>query len=203
MTTSGSQEVPADRQRTRRRDGCRIAVVGEIVYELGPDGRTLREVPYLEYAREAIGDVCPTPDALRERWLNPDLRRELEGRLEDDGVDLEELAAVFQLEACDPLDVLAHALFRTPVPTRQDRVDRLNDRHAGWLESLPAEARVILDLILRKFVDGEAPDVTDTGLLRVPPLSERGTFMELAQHFGGGAGLRATLAELRRRLYEP
>ena len=46
-------------------------------------------------------------------------------------------------------------------------------------------------------MDGEAPDVTDTGLLRVPPLSERGTFMELAQHFGGGAGLRATLAELR------
>lgn len=188
--------------RTRRRDGRRIAVVGEIVYELGPDGLALREIPYLEYAREAIGDYCPTLEALRERWLNPDLRKELEGRLEEDGVDLAELAAVFNLAECDPLDVLAHALFRTPVPSRQDRVARLHERHAAWLGGFPAEAREVLTLILAKFSNGEAPDVTDTGLLRVPPLSEQGTFMELAQPFGDGAGLRAALAELHRRLYE-
>jgi hypothetical protein len=98
--------------------------------------------------------------------------------------------------------VLSYALFRTPVPTRQDRVKRLAERHAAWLDTFSAEAREILDVIVRKFVDGEAPQVTDTGLLRVPPLSERGTFMELAQRFGGGAGLRSTLAELHRRLYE-
>jgi superfamily II DNA or RNA helicase len=196
-------EVPTGEARTRRRDGRRFVVVGEIVYELGPDGRTLREVPYLEYAREAIGDDCPTTEALRERWLKPDLRRELEGRLADDGVDLDELAAVFGLSDSDSLDVLAHALFRTPVPTRQERVARLRERHADWLGSFSAEAREVLDLILRKFEDGEAPDVSDTGLLRVPPLSDRGTFMELAGHFGGGSGLRATLAELRRRLFEP
>jgi superfamily II DNA or RNA helicase len=197
-----SLPMPSAEHRTRRRDGRRIAVVGEIVYELGPDGRTLREIPYVEYAREAIGGDCPTIEALRERWLNPDLRRELQGRLEDDGVDLSELAAVFNLGECDPLDVLAHALFRTPVPSRQDRVARLRERHADWLESFPAEAREMLDVILRKFCDGEAPEVTDTGLLRVPPLSERGTFMELAQRFGGGAGLRSALAELHHRLYE-
>jgi hypothetical protein len=197
-----SLPMPGAEHRTRRRDGRRLAVVGEIVYELGPDGRTLREIPYVEYAREAIGSDCPTLQALRERWLNPDLRRELQGRLEDDGVDLAELGAVFNLGECDPLDVLAHALFRTPVPSRQDRVARLRERHVAWLDGFPAEAREILDVILRKFCDGEAPEVTDTDLLRVPPLSERGTFMELAQRFGGGAGLRSALAELHRRLYE-
>jgi superfamily II DNA or RNA helicase len=194
--------MPGAEHRTRRRDGRRIAVVGEIVYELGPDGLTLREIPYVEYAREAIGGDCPTLEALRERWLNPDLRRDLQGRLEDDGVDLAELGAVFNLGECDPLDVLAHALFRTPVPSRQDRVARLHERHGDWLETFPAEAREILAVILRKFCDGEAPEVTDTGLLRVPPLSERGTFIELAQRFGGGSRLRAALAELHRRLYE-
>jgi type I restriction enzyme R subunit len=195
-------QMPTAERRTRRRDGRQIAVVGEVIYELGPDGRTLKKIPYLEYAREAIGNECPTLEALRERWLNPDLRGELEGLLDQDGVDLNELAAVFNLSDCDPLDVLSYALFRTPVPTRQDRVKRLAERHAAWLDTFSAEAREILDLIVRKFVDGEAPQVTDTGLLRVPPLSERGTFMELTQRFGGGAGLRSTLAELHRRLYE-
>ncbi len=195
-------EMPSAERRTRKRDGRQIAVVGEVIYELGPDGRTLKKIPYLEYAREAIGDECPTLEALHERWLNPDLRGELEGLLEQDGVDLAELAAVFNLSDCDPLDVLAHALFRTPVPTRQDRVKRLVEGHADWLGSFSPEAREILDVIVRKFMDGEAPEVTDTGLLKVPPLSERGTFLELAQRFGGGASLRSALAELHRRLYE-
>ena len=194
--------MPGAEHRTRRRDGRRIAVVGEIVYELGPDGRTLREIPYVEYAREAIGSDCPTLEALRERWLNPDLRRDLLDRRDDDGVDLAELGAVFNLGECDPFDVLAYALFRTPVPSRQERVARLRERHADWLASFPAEAREILDVILQKFCAGEAPEVTDPDLLRVPPLSERGTFMELAQRFGGGPGLRSALAELNRRLYE-
>ena len=139
--TPATVPMPGAERHTRRRDGRRIAVVGEIVYELGPDGLTLREIPYVEYAREAIGGDCPTLEALRERWLNPDLRRDLQGRLEDDGIDLPELAAVFNLGECDPLDVLAHALFRTPVPSRQDRVARLHERHADWLESFPAEGR--------------------------------------------------------------
>jgi hypothetical protein len=39
-------------------------------------------------------------------------------------------------------------------------------------------------------------------LLRVPPLNERGTFMELAGRFGGGQPLRQALAGLKRRLYK-
>jgi hypothetical protein len=65
----------------------------------------------------------------------------------------------------------------------------------------PVEARGTLETILEKYVAGEAPDVTDTQLLRVPPLSHRGTFLELARPFGSGQGLRAALAELRDLLY--
>lgn len=157
--------MPGTEHRTRRRDGRRISVVGDFVYELGPDGHTLREIPYVEYAREAIGSDCPTLEALRERWLNPDLRHELQGRLDDDGVDLAELGAVFNLGECDPLDVLAHALFRTPVPSRQDRVATMRQRHGDWLAGFPSGAREILDVIFRKFGDGEAPG-RDQGFAR-------------------------------------
>ena len=51
----------------------------------------------------------------------------------------------------------------------------------------PEDADVRLD----KYLADEAPDVSNTQLLRVPPLSERGTFVELVQAFGGGAALRA------------
>jgi len=197
-----SPTAPGGELRTRPRDGARIAVVGEFVYELGPDGRTLRQTPYLEYTKEAIGEDCSSLDNLRERWLRPELRTELQGRLADAGVELEELAAVFNLADRDLIDVVAHALFRQPVPTRRERIERLKERHLDWLNAFEPDAREVLDLIIEKYIAGEANDVTDTGLLKVPPLSQRGTFMELAQRFGNGAALRDALAELSRRLYQ-
>ena len=200
--TTDPLTAPGGERRTRPRDGARIAVVGEFVYELGPDGRTLRQTPYLEYTKEAIGEDCSSLDNLRERWLRPELRTELQGRLADAGVELEELAAVFNLADRDPIDVVAHALFRQPVPTRRERIERLKERHLDWLNAFEPDAREVLDLIIEKYIAGEANDVTDTGLLKVPPLSQRGTFMELAQRFGNGAALRDALAELSRRLYQ-
>jgi type I restriction enzyme R subunit len=161
----------------------------------------LREVPYLEYAREAIGHLCPDVEQLRQRWLQPETRAEVEELLGNAGVDLAELGAALNVPDSDPLDVLVRALFRQPVPTRRDRADRLRREHAAWLDTFAAPAREVLEVILDKYAVGDADDVADTGLLRVPPLSERGTFMELARRFGGGAALRQALAELKRRLY--
>lgn len=59
----------------------------------------------------------------------------------------------------------------------------------------------MLDTIIQKYVDGDASDVSDTELLKVPPLSEQGTFIELARHFGGGAAVRAALKKLQTLLY--
>ena len=202
LNKADSPTTPGGEPRTRPRDGVRIAVVGEFVYELGPDGRTLRQTPYLEYTKEAIGEDCSSLDDLRERWLRPELRTELQGRLADAGVELEELAAVFNLADRDPIDIVAHALFRQPVPTRRERIERLKERHLDWLIAFEPDAREVLDLIIEKYIEGEANDVTDTGLLKVPPLSQRGTFVELAQRFGNGAALRDALAELSRRLYQ-
>jgi hypothetical protein len=178
-----------------------IAVVGEVVYELGPDGVTLRQIPYLEYAREAIGHLCHDLEQLRQRWLHPQSRTELLELLDDAGVELGELGAALNVPDSDPLDVLARALFRTPVPTCQERAEWLRREHAAWLGSFPAPAREVLDAILDKYVLGEADDVSETGLFRVSPLSEWGTFMELAGRFGGGAALRQALAGLKHRLY--
>ena len=70
------------------------------------------------------------------------------------------------------------------------------------MNAFEPDAREVLDLIIEKYIEGEANDVTDTGLLKVPPLSHRGTFVELAQRFGNGAALRDALAELSRWLYQ-
>jgi type I restriction enzyme R subunit len=201
--TDGGATTPSTSAttRTRPRDGRKVRFVGEVVYELGPDGRTLRTLTYPDYTREALDGACADAVDLRRRWLRSELKAELLGRLEDSGIDLHELAAALGQTDVDPLDLVAHVLFGVMPPTRRDRAEHARQLGAEFFGRFPAEARETLETILEKYVAGEAPDVTDTQLLKVPPLSHRGTFLELARPFGGGNGLRAALAELRDLIY--
>jgi type I restriction enzyme R subunit len=85
--------------------------------------------------------------------------------------------------------------------TRRQRADRLQREHADFLARYQGLAREVLDTVLAKYAAGEAPDVSDVGLLQVPPLSKRGTPMELAQSFPPPGGVRAALKELQDLLY--
>ncbi|MBI3977805.1 MAG: DEAD/DEAH box helicase family protein [Chloroflexi bacterium] len=202
---SGDQEPAADRppiNLTRRSDGRRFRVIGEVVYELGPDGTTLlRHRSSREFVVAAVADLLTTPADLRARWLRREQREEICNRLDEGGVDLRALASAQGLPDADPFDLLLHFAFDLPVRTRADRVGRVHRDHAAFLNRHRGLAREVLKAILDKYVAGEIDDVGDSGLLHVPPLLERGTFVELARPFGGGAGVRAALAELHRLLY--
>lgn len=196
-------QVPPEggRELVRSRDGRVIRVVGEILWELGPDGQTLRQVSYREYARDALTEFAANPIELRARWLQKEYRAEIQERLAQEGVDLEALAESLELPEADPLDLLLHVAFGTPAPTRRERVERVRSAHPDFFAQFGGPARAILDTILEKYVAGEAPDVSDPELLKVPPLSEAGTFIELATRFGGGARVRGALRELNELLY--
>ncbi len=193
--------IPPEAKSVQTSSGRRFVVVGEILYELGPDGRTLRAVSYQNYTKDAIEALCATPAELRVRWLRQEQREEIKGRLIEEGIDLGKLAETLRLPDADPFDLLLHVAFGERPLTRRERADRLKREHAAFFEPYGPAAREILDTILEKYLAGEAEDVSDTGWLKVPPLSGKGTFVELAQRFGGGEQVRLALREMQTLLY--
>jgi len=186
--------------------GRSLSVRGEYIYELAPDGKTLRPLAnYAEYASDALASLRTTPSDLRQRWLHEEQREEILATLRDAGIDLRELARVLRQPEADPLDLLSHVTAGTPVQSRQARAERLRQRHAAFFDRFPPEVRAILEAILEKYVRGEVQeekDVNDLELLKVPPLSQQGTLMELVTRLGGGDRARAALQEMQRLLYE-
>jgi type I restriction enzyme R subunit len=176
-------------------------VAGEIVYELAPDGKTLRQVSLRDYTLAALQGMVQTEADLRAHWLVKEQRAEIVARLAEEGVDLQALAASQRLCDADPLDVLLYVAFGQAALTRRERAERVRHEHAEFFGRYNSAAREMLGTILQKYVDGDASDISDTELLKVPPLSEQGTFIELARHFGGGAAVRAALKELQALLY--
>ena len=184
------------------RSGRIIEVIGEYVYDLGPDGKTLiKRSSYRDYTAAALKDMIKTPADLRTRWLSKEQREALRDQLEEEGVDLPALAAALQHPDVDPLDLLLHVAFGQGMPTRNERVKRLYREHADFFSRYEPQARDMLNVILEKYIDGEAADISDTELFKVPPLGDQGTFMELAAPFGGGSNVRSTLKELQQLLY--
>jgi type I restriction enzyme R subunit len=186
---------------TRGRDGRLLKIVGEVLYELGPDGRTLRPLSYRQYTVDALHELVTSPGELQARWLRPEQRDEIRERLREEGVDLPVLAAALNLPDADPLDLLLHVAFGERPLTRRERADRVRRQRGDFFARHGPAAREILEAILQKYVAGEAQHVDDMDLLKVPPLVERGTFLELVRPFGGGNATRAALAELQKLLY--
>ncbi len=178
-----------------------LSVRGEVVYDLGPDGKTLRALSYRDYTRAALRGVAESPTELRARWLHPEQREELLERLYAEGVDIPTLAEALHQPEADPLDLLLHAAFGLPAHTRSEYARRLRQEHPEFFERYEPTARRILDAILDKYVSGETEEVGNTNLLKVPPLSEEGTFVELASRFGGGKKVREALGEMQQLLY--
>ncbi len=190
------QGVPVGKTRA----GNTLRVLGEILWELAPDGTTLRSLSVRDYTRQALAGL-DSPADLRARWLRPEQQAEIRELLAAEGVEIGALAEALRLTAADPFDVLVAAAWNTTVPTRADRVDRLRRERAAFLDAHGPKARAILDTILDKYVAGEAPNVADTTLLRTPPLDTQGTPIELMRLFGDGESFRRTLTELRDLLY--
>jgi len=188
------------------RDGRTLKVVGEVVYELGPDGTTLHRGTYRECAIATMNSLVRTPADLRARWLRDEQRAELLAHLGDEGVDLQELAYQQRLTDLDPLDLLLSLVFQEPFVTRAQRVERLRRDYAAFFTHYEKNllARAILDVILEKYIKGEAPEISDTELLRVISLADRHTLLELAQPFEDKATnttVRTVLKELQMLLY--
>ncbi len=186
--------------------GNRLAVIGEIVYELGADGRTLRRGSYREQTISTMRSLLSTAQDLRARWLIDTQREEILERLGEEGVDLGELAYSLRLMDVDPLDLLLHVVFGEPVITRAGRVERLRREHAAFFKRYENNllARAVLDVILDKYIRGEAPDVSDVRLLQVISLADQHTPYELARPFSDPANNRTVhtvLKELQTLLY--
>lgn len=63
------------------------------------------------------------------------------------------------------------------------------------------KARIVLLALLEKYADGGIEYIEDIDVLRVPPISELGTPLELIQAFGSREKYRDALGVLEKELY--
>jgi type I restriction enzyme R subunit len=180
-----------------------VEIAAHIVHELDANGKQLRVVKFTDYTAERVRSMFPSAADLRSKWTDAQERATIIELLEQHGILLEELIEASNQPDADPFDLLCNVAFSAPLHTRRERAERLRREKKDFFERYSEPARQVLNDILEKYIEYGTAEFKIPDILKVPPISERGTVLEIAGLFNGSENLRGAVSEMQTLLYAP
>jgi len=174
-----------------------VSVVSERVQYLDPHGNLITE-SLTDYTKRTVHEQYATLEDFLQGWESADRKRAILDELADQGLFLDELREQVGADY-DPFDLICHIVYGQPPLTRQERAAEVRKRDV--FTKYGAKARAVLNALLDKYSDQGLLAVEDLAVLRVQPISDLGTTVEILKSFGGKDGYLAAIHELERALY--
>ncbi len=207
VDSSGAGPLPVTEPKATRKyyvDNAEVWIMGEQAFEMDPDGQVLRTFQYSDFSRDQVRRLIPSAAHLKEIWPVAERRAEIIAALHQRGVDLEALIQATNQPEADPLDLLLFVAFNGPLLTRRERARQLTSKRASFFNTYTPAARGVLTTILEKYADYGFDQLQRwNDVLKVPPLSETGTVLEIAALFGGPAEMKQAVERMQALLYQP
>lgn len=178
-----------------------VTIDTELELELDPDGNQLSLVKIDDYAADKVRTLYKTLADFRAKWLDPEHRSEIVALFEDRGISFDQLASAANQPDADPFDLLCHLAFNAPLLTRRERAERLRKNKQGFFDQYGSEAKAILEELLAKYAEHGMAQFILPDALEIPPISDHGNVMEIADLFGGPKKLAEAIQQLQTILY--
>ena len=178
--------------------GVEVEIVAERVQYYSKDGRLITE-SLADYTRKTVQAEYATLDDFLQRWSQADRKAAVIDELSEQGVFFAALRERVGRDL-DAFDLICHVVYGQPPLTRRERAENVKKRDV--FTRYGAQARAVLDALLDKYADEGLASVEDLGVLRVQPLSDLGTPLELVRHFGGRNEYIAAVQELAAAIYD-
>jgi type I restriction enzyme R subunit len=162
-------------------DDVHVNVTSERVQYLASDGKLITE-SLRDYTRRTIREKYASLDAFLKTWNQADRKKAIIDQLALYGVFFEALQDEVGKDLC-PFDLICHVAFDQPPLTRRERAN--NVRKRNYFTKYGETARKVLDALLDKFANEGVDDIEDIAILKVRPLNQHGTPVQIIQEFGG------------------
>lgn len=175
-----------------------VSVSSEKVQYYGKDGKLITE-SLKKYSKENIIKEFSSKDRFIKRWNETDSKEELLQEMAEHGILIEALRDEVGKDL-DAFDLICHVAFDMPPLTRKERADNVKKRN--YFAKYGEQARQILDGLLDKYVEDGIVSIEDTKVLKLKPLSEIGSPVELVRAFGKREDYENAVDELEIELYK-
>ncbi len=181
--------------------GGNADIATEVTYDLDADGNKLRTVQITQHAAATVKTLYTDSEDLRRKWSDFEQRSAVVEKLEERGIDFDELAATAGKPDADPFDLLCHLAYNAPLLTRRERAEKLRRDKKDFFDQYGPEARAIIGELLDKYADHGTAQFSIPDVFEVPPISQHGNLKEIAAKFGGTEKLVEAFSKLQEYLY--
>ena len=189
---------PLDSPRKVYVDGIDATVINERVEYLDEYGKLVTE-SLRDFTRKALKKRFASLDDFLRRWKTAERKQAIVEELEAEGLVLDAIAEELGKEL-DPFDLICHVAFDAKPLTRRERAANVKKRDV--FNKYGEQARAVLDALLAKYADQGVFNLDDVSVLRIPPLTELGTPVQLINAFGGKDKFVAAVHDLQAALYQ-
>jgi type I restriction enzyme, R subunit len=100
----------------------------------------------------------------------------------------------------DLFDLICHVAYDKPPLTRKERANNVKKR--DYFTKYGEKARKVLDVLLDKYAEEGVTNIESMDVLRVRPLTDFGSPMEIIKEFGSKAKYLEAVRELEMELYK-
>jgi len=134
---------------------------------------------YKERVAQRLVEEAPTLEAFRAKWIIPDVRREMLGRLPDAGRSALLVRALDERQDYDLYDVLADLGYGMAPRTRAERADAFTYKNENWLGSIPSDASATVKAIASQFARAGTDGLENPEVFNMPEVIKAGGFKAL------------------------
>lgn len=197
-SVSGGGDIVEEPRTKIRVDGIKVSVIGESVQYLDEAGKLIIE-SFSDYTKKSVNEQYRTLDDFLTRWNSEEKKSIIVKELEEQGIFFEELKEKVGKEF-DPFDLICHVAFDAKPLTRKERADNVVKRN--YFTKYGEQAQEVIKKLLEKYAKDGIVTIESTEVLRLDPLNELGTPVELIKSFGGKVKYLEALKELETELYK-
>ena len=174
-----------------------VSVVNERVQYYGKDGKLITE-SLKDYSKKNIKEEFSSLDDFIQKWNTTEKKEELIQELVEHGILLEALREEVSKDM-DAFDLICHVAFDQPPLTRKERAN--NVRKRNYFGKYSETAQKVLNSLLDKYEQEGIISIEQGSILRIQPLNEMGSPVELVRAFGKKQDFEKALKELENNIY--
>ena len=175
-----------------------VSIAHERVQYYGKDGKLITE-SLKDYTRNNVLKAYASQIEFSQKWKNAERKEELIKEFAEQGILLEALKEEVG-KNMDEFDLVCHIAYDKPPLTRKDRAN--NVRKRNYFAKYGELAQEVIYKLLDKYEEHGLIQIEKGSVLKVKPLNELGSPVQLVRAFGGKEAFENAIKELENEIYE-
>jgi len=195
--TGGPETLPPPRQKIYV-NGVDVSVLVSRELYFDQHGRPIT-VSLKDHTKDIIKGQFASLDDFLNRWNTTDRKEAIIKELQEQGVLVEALMEAVEKQV-DLFDLICHIAYDQPPLTRKERANNVKKRN--YFTKYGEQSRKVLEALLDKYADEGIENIESIEVLKVKPLNEFGSPIEIISEFGSKEDYLKAIRELENELYK-